>query len=107
MKREVAASEIVKAAKKPNRDLIENVNVFDVYEGDSVGPSHKSIAITIRIQPKDKTLTEVEIESIATANVASVTAATGAVLRTSAIVSLEPELKEAIKQLPEGPSKKG
>jgi len=77
----VAAGEIVKAAKLADRNLIESVSVFDVYEGKNVGEGKKSIAVAVRIQPKDKTLTEAEIEALAQKLVAGVTKATGASLR--------------------------
>ena len=39
--------------------------MFDVYEGKGVAEGKKSIAIGVRLQPKDKTLTDAEIEAIA------------------------------------------
>ena len=81
VKREVAAGDIVKAVKLAERFLIDSVSVFDVYEGKGVPEGHKSIAVAVRIQPKDKTLTDAEIEAIATAIIAQVTKATGATLR--------------------------
>ncbi len=42
----------------------------------------KSLAISVRLQPKDKTLTDAEIEAIAAKLVAAVTKATGGTLRT-------------------------
>jgi phenylalanyl-tRNA synthetase beta chain len=77
----VPAGEIVKAAKMADRALIESVSVFDVYEGKNVGEGKKSIAIAVRVQPKDKTLTEAEIEALAGKIVAGVSKATGATLR--------------------------
>jgi phenylalanyl-tRNA synthetase beta chain len=77
----VPAGEIVKAAKMADRALIESVSVFDVYEGKTLGEGKKSIAIAVRVQPKDKTLTEAEIEALAGKIVAAVTKATGASLR--------------------------
>jgi phenylalanyl-tRNA synthetase beta chain len=77
----VAAGEIVKAAKMADRALIESVSVFDVYEGKNVGEGKKSVAIAVRVQPKDKTLTEAEIEALAAKIVAGVAKATGAILR--------------------------
>jgi phenylalanyl-tRNA synthetase beta chain len=77
----VAAGDIVRAAKSVDRALIESVSVFDVYEGKNVGEGKKSIAIAVRIQPKDKTLTEPEIEALAQKLVAAVTKATNATLR--------------------------
>ncbi|HVW73627.1 MAG TPA: phenylalanine--tRNA ligase subunit beta [Rhizomicrobium sp.] len=61
----VAAGEIVRAVKLADRALIEQVNVFDVYEGKGVPEGQKSIAVAVRIQPKDATLTDAEIEALA------------------------------------------
>ncbi len=77
----VTADEILKAAKSADRALIERVDVFDVYEGKGVAEGKKSLAIAVRLQPKDKTLTDAEIEAIAAKIVAAVSKATGANLR--------------------------
>ncbi len=81
VKRDVAAGDIVKAIRNAERTLLDGVTIFDVYEGKGVPEGHKSIAVSIRLQPKDKTLTDVEIEAIASAIVAGVTKATGGTLR--------------------------
>ncbi len=78
---EIAAGDIIKAARLADRALIENVSVFDVYEGKNLGGGKKSVAIAVRIQPKDKTLTDAEIEALAQKLIAAVTKATGASLR--------------------------
>jgi len=77
----VAAGDIVKAAKNAERNLIDTVTVFDVYEGKGVPDGKKSVAIALRLQPRDKTLTDEEIEAIAQKIVAGVAKATGATLR--------------------------
>jgi phenylalanyl-tRNA synthetase beta chain len=61
----MAAGEIVKAVKLADRNLIDTVTIFDVYEGKGVPDGKKSIAVAVRIQPKDATLTEAEIEALA------------------------------------------
>lgn len=78
----VAAEDVLRAAKGVDRNLIESASVFDVYEGRGVAEGKKSLAISLRLQPKDKTLTDAEIEAIAQKIVAAVTKATGASLRT-------------------------
>jgi len=78
----VAAEDVLRAAKGVDRNLIESASVFDVYEGKGVAEGKKSLAISLRLQPKDKTLTDAEIEAIAQKIVAAVTKATGASLRT-------------------------
>jgi phenylalanyl-tRNA synthetase beta chain len=77
----VTADEIVRAVKNAERVLTEWVSVFDVYEGKGVPEGKKSVAIAIRLQPKDKTLTDAEIDAIAQKIVAAVSKATGATLR--------------------------
>ncbi|MBN9588550.1 MAG: phenylalanine--tRNA ligase subunit beta [Alphaproteobacteria bacterium] len=74
------AGDIVKAARLAERGLIDQVSVFDIYEGTGVPPGHKSVAIAVRIQPKDRTLTEAEIDVIAQKIVAAAVKL-GAVLR--------------------------
>ncbi len=59
------AGEIVKAVKQSDRILIDMVHVFDVYEGKGVPEGRKSLALAVRIQPRDATLTEAEIEALA------------------------------------------
>ncbi len=77
----VGADEILKAVRMAERTLIESVSVFDLYAGDGVPQGKKSIAIRVRLQPRDKTLTEAQIEAIATNIIAAVAKATGGILR--------------------------
>jgi phenylalanyl-tRNA synthetase beta chain len=77
----VPAGDIVRAARLADRALIEGVTVFDVYEGAGVPEGCKSVAIAVSLQPRDRTLTDAEIEAIARKIVADVGKATGASLR--------------------------
>jgi len=78
---QVAAQEVVKAAKGAERQLIERVDVFDVYEGKGVPEGKKSLAIAVTLQPKERTLTDAEIEAVAQKIVSAVAKATGGTLR--------------------------
>jgi phenylalanyl-tRNA synthetase beta chain len=78
---EVEAGAIVKAATSADRKLITGVNVFDVFEGASLGEGKKSIAIEVLIQPVDKTLTDEDFEALTGKIVANVEKTTGGVLR--------------------------
>jgi phenylalanyl-tRNA synthetase beta chain len=60
----LAAGELIRAVKNAERVLIDTVTLFDVYEGKGVPEGKKSIAIAVRLQPKDKTLTDAEIEAV-------------------------------------------
>ena len=55
--------------------------MFDQFAGGSLGAGRKSLAITVRLQPTEATLTDAEIEAVAARIVAKVTEATGGVLR--------------------------
>jgi phenylalanyl-tRNA synthetase beta chain len=79
--RTVMAGDIVRAAQGADRKLITDVTVFDVYEGKGIDDGKKSIAIAVTIQPREKTLTDQEIEAVAAKIVTEVTKKTGGVLR--------------------------
>ena len=77
----VKAADIVRAAQNVDKKLVSNVVVFDVYEGKGIDPGKKSIAIAVTIQPREKTMTDAEIEALASKIVAEVTKRTDGVLR--------------------------
>ena len=79
--RAVKAGDIVRAALGVDKKLITGVNVFDVYEGKGIDDGKKSIAIAVTIQPREKTLTDQEIDAVAAKIVAEVTKKTGGTLR--------------------------
>ncbi len=79
--RAVKAADLVRAAQGADRKLITGVTIFDVYEGAGIDPDKKSIAISATLQPREKTLTDEEIEAVAQKIVAEVTKRTGGVLR--------------------------
>ena len=77
----VKAADLMRAALGVDRKLITGVTVFDVYEGKGIEPGKKSIAIAVTIVPRDKTMTDAEIEALAGKIVAEVGKRTGGVLR--------------------------
>ncbi|MBB5048434.1 phenylalanyl-tRNA synthetase beta chain [Rhodopseudomonas rhenobacensis] len=79
--RSVRAGDIVRAAQGVDKKLITGVAVFDVYEGKGIDEAKKSVGIAVTIQPRDKTLTDQEIDAIGGKIVAEVTKKTGGVLR--------------------------
>jgi phenylalanyl-tRNA synthetase beta chain len=79
--RSVKAGDIIRAAQSADRRLVTNVTVFDVYEGPGIEPGKKSIAIAVTLQPRDKTLTDQEIEAVASRIVGEVAKKTGGALR--------------------------
>jgi phenylalanyl-tRNA synthetase beta chain len=79
--RTVKAADILRAAQTVDRKLISNVNVFDVYEGSGIDPGKKSVAIAVTMQPREKTMTDEEIDAVAAKIVAEVAKRTGGALR--------------------------
>ncbi len=79
--RTVKAGDLVKAAQGVDKQLITGVQVFDVYEGKGIDEAKKSVGIAVTLQPKDKTLTDAEIDAVAAKIVAEVTKKTGGTLR--------------------------
>ncbi|MBX9697601.1 MAG: phenylalanine--tRNA ligase subunit beta [Alphaproteobacteria bacterium] len=75
------AQEVIQSISKIDSELITAVTLFDVFKGDGVEPGKKSLAITVRLEPKHATLTEIEISKISEAIIASVKQMTGGVLR--------------------------
>ncbi len=78
---DVEAQKLVNAAAGADKGLIEEVRVFDEFIGGPLGDGKKSLAITVRLQPRAKTLKEAEIEAVTARIVAKVGKATGGVLR--------------------------
>jgi phenylalanyl-tRNA synthetase beta chain len=79
--RAVKASDIVRAAQGVDKKLITDVSVFDVYQGKGIDEAKKSIAIAVTMQPREKTMTDEEIDAVGAKIVAEVARKTGGTLR--------------------------
>ncbi|MDR3494587.1 MAG: phenylalanine--tRNA ligase subunit beta, partial [Ancalomicrobiaceae bacterium] len=77
----VEAEKILKAVRGAEKSLITEVGLFDVFRGASIGEGRKSVAVEVTLTPKDRTLTDDEIEAVSAKIVAAVSKATGATLR--------------------------
>ena len=78
---DVEALTLVNAALGADKALIEDVRVFDEFIGGSLGDGKKSLAITVRLQPRDTTLKEAEIDAVGQKVIEKVAKATGGTLR--------------------------
>ena len=58
------AGDLVRAVAGADKALISGARVFDVYQGKGVAEGSKSVAIEVQIQPREKTLTDAEIEQL-------------------------------------------
>ena len=74
------AETALRAARTTDRTLIDSVTLFDIYEGDRVPSGHKALGLEVTIQPREKTLTDADIEAVSARIVAAVTKATGGAL---------------------------
>lgn len=79
--RSVAAADVVRAARGADKALVAEVGVFDLFEGPGLEEGKKSLAISVRLQPFERTLTEAEIEAVSARIVAAVGKAVGGTLR--------------------------
>ena len=79
--RAVKAADIALTARAVDRKLIAGVSVFDVYEGQGIEAGKKSVAIAVTIQPREKTMTDQEIDALGAKIVAEVGKRQGGVLR--------------------------
>ena len=77
----VAADAVLRAARGAERTLVAGVTLFDLYQGEKLEGGKKSLAIDVVFQPRERTLTDAEIEAAGQKVVAAVAKATGGVLR--------------------------
>ncbi len=77
----VRADDLLKMARGIDRALVADVALFDVYEGKGMEPGKKSLGVALTLQPKERTLTDAEIDALCQKLVAEAAKKTGAVLR--------------------------
>ncbi len=77
----VEAEALVKSAVAADKALITGASIFDVYRGKGVEEGKKSVALTVSLQPSDKTLTDKDIEQVCQKIIEGVFAKTGGQLR--------------------------
>ena len=79
--RDTKAGDLLKAVKGAEKTLIQAVDLFDVFEGGAMAADEKSLAVEVTLQPKDRTLTEEDLEAVSAKIVAAAEKAVGAKLR--------------------------
>ena len=77
----IALEKLLSLVKKIDKSLIKDVKIFDIYQGDNIEVGKKSIAFNVTLEPKDKTLSEKDIDQISKKIISTVQEATGATLR--------------------------
>ena len=79
--KKIQSQVIIDLINKVENKLISEINIFDVYEGEGIPGEKKSIAVSIVLQPEDRTLKDTEIEIICKNIISNVVEKTGAILR--------------------------
>ncbi|MDL9938937.1 phenylalanine--tRNA ligase subunit beta [Gordonia sp. ABSL1-1] len=76
-----AAAAVAQALRAGAGELLESIELFDVFTGEQVGAGHKSLTFALRFRAADRTLTEDEANAAKLAAVAHAAEAVGARLR--------------------------
>jgi len=79
--RDLPAETLLRAARGVDRKLVSQIRLFDLYEGAGLPEGKKSLAITVVLQPQERTLTDAEIEAFSKRLITQVEKATGGQLR--------------------------
>ena len=69
------------ALRSGGGELLEDIRLFDVFEGEQVGEGRKSLAFALRFRGVDRTLTEDEASAARDAAVEAASKAVGAQMR--------------------------
>lgn len=78
---DLPAETLLRAARGVDKKLIAEVRLFDVYQGKGIEDGKKSLAITVRLQPTDATLTDAQIDGFSKKLIDAVKKATSGKLR--------------------------
>ena len=79
--KDTRAQDLIEIIQKIDKDLIKEIKIFDVYEGENIPSDKKSIALKVTIQSHHKTLNENDLSNISKKIVSTVEEKTGAKLR--------------------------
>ena len=56
--------DLINEIKLVDKILIQEISVFDVYQGNNIPKDKKSVSLSILIQPSDKSLTDDDLEKL-------------------------------------------
>ena len=79
--KDVTSQDLINAVSNVDQNLISNIKIFDVYEGENIPENQKSIAISVSIQSFEKTLNDSDLEKINKLIIETVENKTGAKIR--------------------------
>ena len=75
------AGDLLRAVQGADRTLITGADIFDIYEGAGVPEGKKSVAVAVTLQPREKTLTDADLDAVTQKIVAEAEKKVGATLR--------------------------
>jgi phenylalanyl-tRNA synthetase beta chain len=81
VKADIAATDVLNVVRAGAGELLEDIRLFDVYEGSQVADGHKSLAFALRFRAQDRTLAAEEVAAARQAGVDAAAKAFGATLR--------------------------
>lgn len=81
VKDDVVAEDVLRAIIAVDKRRISAADIFDIYDGQGIEDGHKSLAVSVTIQPSDATLSEQDIEGIMNAIIEAVSKKCGGILR--------------------------
>lgn len=76
-----ALGDLIKTISNCDKQLITEVNIFDIFSGKNIADDKKSVALRVKIQPIEKTLTSEEIDAVSKKIIEAVAQFYGATLR--------------------------
>ena len=79
--KKVNVQDLVNVIANVDKNLISNIKVFDVYEGENIPSDKKSIALNVTIQSSMKTLNDNDLEKINNLIISTVENKSGAKIR--------------------------
>ena len=78
---EVPAQAVRDAIREGAGELLEDIQLFDIFTGPQIGEDRKSLTFALRFRAPDRTLTEADASAARDAAVARAAERVGAVLR--------------------------
>ncbi|MDF2870367.1 MAG: phenylalanyl-tRNA synthetase, beta subunit [Anaerocolumna sp.] len=64
VKKEITAGQVEEVIRKSSGSILENCELFDIYEGTQIKPGFKSMAYSLSFRAKDRTLEEKDITEV-------------------------------------------
>jgi phenylalanyl-tRNA synthetase beta chain len=77
----ITAAEVIAQIKENSGNLVESVELFDVYQGDQVPEGQRSLAFSLSYRSQERTLNDTEINQMQTELLQKLNAKYGAVIR--------------------------